>query len=104
MAAVLYADFLNDPEEYTRAESFWKQRWEQLMEEVGQGGSWRTPWFNTTFVNGTPFRDGNPIFSAVCPDRPRKKSVSTPVVATEPLRMPYSEAKVARSCSDTAIT
>ena len=69
MSTVLYADFLNDPEEYTRAESFWKQRWEQIMEEVGQGESWRTPWFNTTFVNGTPFRDGNPIFSAVCPTR-----------------------------------
>jgi hypothetical protein len=57
MATVLYADFLKDPEEYLRAESFWNQRWEQLMEEVGQRESWRTPWFNTTFVNGTPFRD-----------------------------------------------
>ncbi|MBI3821243.1 MAG: hypothetical protein HY289_01020 [Planctomycetes bacterium] len=69
MATVLYADFLNDPEEYTRAESFWKQRWQQLMEGVGKGESWQAPWFNTTSVNGTPIRDGQSIFSAVCPSR-----------------------------------
>ena len=69
MSAVLYANFLNDADEYARAESFWQRRWQQLMDESGSGDSWQTPWVNTTFLNGTPFRDGNPIFSAVCPSR-----------------------------------
>jgi hypothetical protein len=69
MSTVLYSNFLNDPEEYARAESFWKHHWERLLSEVGQKGTWQSPWFNTTFANGTPFRDGNPIFTAVCTSR-----------------------------------
>ena len=69
MSTSLYANFLNDPAEYARAELFWKRRWEHLLAEFGQEGSWLSPWFTTASVNGTPFRDGNPIFSAVCPSR-----------------------------------
>lgn len=68
MSTLIHGDFLHGADEYARAESFWKRRWEELVKKVGQG-NWQTPWFNTTFVNGTPFRDGNPIFSAVCPNR-----------------------------------
>lgn len=67
--STLYANFLNDAEEYARTEDFWKRRWEQLLGELGQRAAWQSPWFNTTFVNGTPVGDGNPIFSAVCPSR-----------------------------------
>lgn len=69
MPTLLHPKFLSDEEEYARAEALWKQRWQQLMDETGQGESWQTPWFNTAFLDGTPFRDGNPIFSAVCPSR-----------------------------------
>jgi len=40
-----------------------------LVRRVGQERQWVTPWLTTTFANGTPFADGNPIFSAVAPDR-----------------------------------
>ena len=69
MSTNLYSNFLNDPDEYSRAKAFWNQRWETLLDEVGQRASWKTPWFETTFANGAPFRDGNPIFSAVCTSR-----------------------------------
>jgi hypothetical protein len=69
MAKPLFPNFLNDPNEYRQAEALWRERWDELVRRVGQGQKWRTPWLTTTFADGTPFADGNPIFSAVAPDR-----------------------------------
>ena len=69
MGDYLFPHFLSDPREYGQAESVWQQRWQDLLRRVGQEGLWQTPWLNTYFANGTPCRDGNPIFSAVCPSR-----------------------------------
>jgi hypothetical protein len=38
-----------------------------LVHSVGQERLWQTPWIKTTFNNGAPARDGNPIFSALAP-------------------------------------
>jgi hypothetical protein len=65
----LFPNFLNDPSEYHQAETLWRERWDELVRRVGQEGLWVTPWLTTTFANGTPFADGNPIFSAVAPNR-----------------------------------
>ena len=69
MSKLLCTDFLNNPAEYAQAESIWRDRWTELLHELGQQDVWECPWLNTTFANGTPFRDGNPIFSAICPSR-----------------------------------
>jgi hypothetical protein len=69
MVEYLCPNFLNDAREYGQAEALWQARWEGLVRKTGQEGLWRTPWINTTFANGEPCRDGNPIFSAVSPAR-----------------------------------
>ena len=69
MVKYIFPNFLNDPEEYVQAEALWQTRWQELIRSVGQEGLWKSPWINTTFANGTPCRDGNPIFSAVCHSR-----------------------------------
>src|SRR5438045_3918635 len=55
--------------EYAKAESVWRERWDAVLRELGEQGNWQTPWMTTNSNDGTPFRDGNPIFSAVCPER-----------------------------------
>lgn len=69
MAEFFYPRFLTDPAEYDKAAAFWSSRWEQLLAWAGQLGAWEHPWANTTFADGTPCRDGNPIFSSICPER-----------------------------------
>jgi hypothetical protein len=69
MAMILMPNFMTDPAEYAEVEAIWQNLWSALLREVGQEGLWRTPWLNTRFADGTHFRDGNPIFTAVCPTR-----------------------------------
>jgi hypothetical protein len=69
MTQLLFPNFLNDADEYRRAEEFWRARWDELIRWSGQEGQWVTPWLTTTFADGTPFADGNPIFSAIAPQR-----------------------------------
>jgi hypothetical protein len=63
-----FESFLNDEEEYERAEGYWLDLWDRILEE-GQTDQWQAPWLATSFADGTPSRDGNPIFSAVSPAR-----------------------------------
>lgn len=71
MASYLFPNFLNDPEEYRQAEALWHEQWQKLIHQLGQEHRWAAPWINTAFANGTPWMDGNPIFSAVCPSAGR---------------------------------
>jgi hypothetical protein len=66
MADLLYPHFLTDLAEYDRAEALWRQHWDDLVRRVRPGEDWKSPWLSTTFADGTPFHDANPIFSAVC--------------------------------------
>jgi hypothetical protein len=84
MVEYLFARFLSDPREYERAEAMWRERWDDLVRRVGQTWLWETPWIAPTFVNGTPCRDGNPIFSAV--SRPRRLGVR--IIQVEPADNP----------------
>ncbi len=61
-----FPNFLKDFTEYERTENLWQAEWQRLIQGTGKEELWRSPWINTTFANGTPCRDGNPIFSAVC--------------------------------------
>ncbi len=69
MIQTLYPSFLDDAGEYAKAESLWRKHWNDLVRHAGQESLWQTPWLSTGFANGTPCRDGNPIFSAVSPSR-----------------------------------
>jgi hypothetical protein len=51
----------------SREVSLLKDRWQELVRRVRPKEPWQSPWINTTFANGEPFRDGNRVFSAVCP-------------------------------------
>jgi hypothetical protein len=57
----LFPTFKSDPSEYAAAERFWCDLWQSLEPPA----HWTTPWLKTSFANGQPFRDGNPIFSAL---------------------------------------
>src|ERR1043165_437284 len=61
--------FLEDPNEYALAERLWQRRWSELVGYTPEGRSWQSSWLTTTFADGTPIRDGNPIFSALSADR-----------------------------------
>ena len=73
MVQHLFPHFLGDPVEYAKAEAYWRDLWEEVARFAGQQWEWRQPWLRTTYADGTPFRDGDPIFSAW--------SQSTPLVA-----------------------
>lgn len=66
MMEPLLPNFLKNSTEYESTESLWRAKWQELIKWIGQEQLWTSPWINTKFANGTPFRDGNPIFSAVC--------------------------------------
>jgi hypothetical protein len=65
----LFPNFLRDETEYAQAEGFWRSLWDDIMRSSGQSSEWRVPWLQTRFSDGTPFRDGDPMFSAICPAR-----------------------------------
>jgi hypothetical protein len=68
MIDYLFPRFLDDPAEYAKAEAYWQRLWENLVPLTG-AREWRSPWLQTAFADGTPFRDGDPIFSAWFPSR-----------------------------------
>ena len=53
----LFHGFLADVSAYAAAEG----SWHAILSAPG----WRQGWLNTSFANGTPMRDGNPIASAI---------------------------------------
>jgi hypothetical protein len=69
MACSLFPDFLKDPEQYQQARDLWLRAWNELITEVGPAALWQAPFYATTYADGTPCRDGNPIFSAADPVR-----------------------------------
>jgi hypothetical protein len=65
----MFFDFLKGPARYAEAEEYWRELWARVVRSVGLETEWRSPWLTTCFADGTPFRDGNPIFSAVSDQR-----------------------------------
>ena len=65
----LFPNFLTDYQVYQDAECLWRDRWDQLIRFLGASELWESPWMGTTFGDGTPMLDGNPIFSAVSTER-----------------------------------
>lgn len=65
----LAPNFLNDPSQYELSEIVWKLCWKVAIESTDRFAQWKTPWLKTCSDDGSPFRDGNPIFSAFSRDR-----------------------------------
>src|ERR1043166_1161962 len=62
----LFPNFIDDPSQYAAAVAFWSELCENCLAEQ-QKANWKGPWLNTSFVDGTPFQDGNPIYSLFSP-------------------------------------
>jgi len=80
----IFPKFLKDPQEYGQAERFWQDTWRQLLQQARQMEYWETPWLSTSFADGSPCLDGNPIFSAVR----RDWRVGVRVLQLDPLEAP----------------
>lgn len=65
----LFPDFLKDAGQYDQAQQLWAEKWEESVRSAGQVAAWESPYYATTYANGTACRDGNPIFSAADPVR-----------------------------------
>ncbi|MEX6677828.1 hypothetical protein QWI18_18080 [Pseudomonas sp. W2Oct36] len=61
----MFDDYLNDEQSYIRLERY---LWDLFFLECDARGveskNFKAPFYNTAFSDGTPFREGNPIFSA----------------------------------------
>jgi hypothetical protein len=82
MATHMFPRFLEDRAEYARAEAYWRELWDEVVASAYQQGEWQHPWLRTTFADGTPFLDGDPISSAWCPSR----RLGIRVIQNEPQR------------------
>lgn len=65
MSRLLHPRFLTNAKQYAAARAVWKQLWHEVLTQTGQVDSWKSPWLTPKHADGTPYRDGNPIFSAV---------------------------------------
>ncbi len=65
MSQVLYPKFLTDARQYAAAQAFWEELWQEVLQQAATIDSWRSPWLTPKHADGTPYRDGNPIFSAI---------------------------------------
>jgi hypothetical protein len=82
MVQHLFPRFLQDPAEYAQAEAYWGDLWNEMARFAGQQKIWRHPWLRTSYADGTPFLDGDPIFSAWSPGR----KLGVRVIQNEPQR------------------
>lgn len=61
----MFNDYLNDEQSYIELEQY---LYENFFLECNASGveskKFKAPFYNTAFSDGTPFREGNPIFSA----------------------------------------
>jgi hypothetical protein len=89
MVQHLYKSFLTDEAEYKGAEARWRQLWDRIIATVKPVAEWTVPWFPPEFVNGTPMRDGNPIFSAVCPALRQGVRISQHEPTTDEVELEY---------------
>jgi hypothetical protein len=85
----LYRNFLSDPAAYARAEALLREHWQELPNHAKDRVDWKAPWLSTGFADATPCRDGNPISSAVCPQRRRGIRVIQVQPSAEPRELHF---------------
>ena len=60
-----FDNFLEDAQTYLSLEIFWIDLFFSILDSLNlEKSEWITPYYNTSFINGEKFMDGNPIFSA----------------------------------------
>jgi len=89
MAQHLYKTFLVDADEYKAAEARWRQLWDRLVSTEKREADWEVRWFVPAFANGTPMRDGNPIFTAVSPGLRRGVRIIQHEPTTDQVELDY---------------
>jgi len=65
MAHHLFKNFLEDQNVYILNVSYWQKTVKKILAESDRQNTRFKEYLNTSFANGTPFLDGNPIFNAV---------------------------------------
>lgn len=80
LADALFPDFLEDPEEYKRCETYWLSLWGEILSQNLSEDKWQAPYYGTAFVDGTEMKDGNPIFSAIC----LEKNIALRIIQGDP--------------------
>ena len=73
MVEHLYKTFLSNLEEYEKSEIFWLDLCDSLINKTLTQQTW-TIWLNTHYIDGTPFLDGNPIYSLISSNK--KKGIA----------------------------
>ncbi len=68
MSRLLFENFLNNSSEYERAVAFWDELVRGGLKKQFDSEEWKS-WLNTSFENGSPDRDGNPIVSYISNSR-----------------------------------
>ncbi len=68
MVKLLHPEFLQDGHRYEAAVQYWAQRFQEALQPKGY--TYR-PYMENAFGDGTPIRDGNPIFNAYVPQAGR---------------------------------
>ncbi len=81
----LFERFLEDPQVYDAARLEWVRVWEAVDPALRAVAGWQHPWCTRTYADGTPIRDGNPIFSAMsATQRKAVRIVQFPPATDEP--------------------
>lgn len=60
----MFTGFLDNDDLYYKVESYWEKKCLALMQNCKNKENWKT-WLKTSYVNGQPFLDGNPIYSLI---------------------------------------
>jgi hypothetical protein len=63
--ALLFPDFLEREGAYRACENYWRGLIRGIEDELGQRGGWPR-WMPTTWGDGTPQLDGDPIYQGYC--------------------------------------
>jgi len=80
VALVRIAHMTDRRAEHTPIRAYWRDLWDEMARFAGQQHEWHYPWLRTAYADGTPFRDGDPLFSAWSPSR----RLGVRVIQTEP--------------------
>lgn len=64
---LLFPDFLSSAEAYAEAQGYWSATLSALVAE--RGHTLLFPFYTQSLRDGTPLRDGNPIFSGYVPEQ-----------------------------------
>jgi hypothetical protein len=81
--------FLADAAEYEAAQARWRGLWDRIIATEKPEAEWKVPWFASKFADGTPMRDGNPIFSAVSPTLQRGVRILQHEPTSDQLELDY---------------